>query len=230
MLDVGVGSGRTSYTFSALCRSYLGVDFAPAMVRLSRERIGEDDNTAFRLADVRDLDGLNRTFDVVLFSFNGLDHLEPADRARALAQINGVLRDGGLFLFSTHSILGLPVPSPLQNVRRRHPMIRTLLRLRLLVPAARIELLNRRLDRAGLERRGWAMIRDGLHSFDLVVHYVMPDYQVAQLQKAEFTVLDVLDVNGRSVTPDNPGPSPWIHFLCRKNGERQLRSLNPKAQ
>ena len=32
VLDLGVGAGRTSYTFAAIAGEYVGVDYAPTMI------------------------------------------------------------------------------------------------------------------------------------------------------------------------------------------------------
>src|SRR5689334_17874445 len=55
MLDLGVGAGRTALTFAAVAGSYVGLDYVDEMVRLSRERVGEDENTRFMFRDARDL-------------------------------------------------------------------------------------------------------------------------------------------------------------------------------
>src|SRR5580704_13768174 len=108
MLDVGVGAGRTSYTFAAVAGRYLGIDVSPMMVELSQRRIGDDERVSFRVADVCDLSDLDETFDVVLFSFNSIDLLDRDQRHAALRQMRSVLRPNGYLLFSTHSLEALP--------------------------------------------------------------------------------------------------------------------------
>ncbi len=41
MLDLGVGAGRTSFFFLPFVRSYLGLDIAPRMIDLCRERYAD---------------------------------------------------------------------------------------------------------------------------------------------------------------------------------------------
>ncbi len=55
MLDIGVGGGRTSFTFAAITRSYVGVDYSPRMIDISRRVIGEDERVRFEVCDARDL-------------------------------------------------------------------------------------------------------------------------------------------------------------------------------
>ena len=215
MLDIGVGNGRTAFTFAALCATYLGIDYAPAMVANSRREVGEDERVTFAHADARDLVVLDRTFDVVLFSFNGIDSVAHADRARVLSQIHAVLRPAGTFLFSSHSIDGLPLPSPLAGLRGHGPS--SVGRLpSALARAAMTNRVNRTLDLPEARRRGWTMVRDGAHRFQIVYHYVTAGHQAAQLQQLGFVDVEVLDMHGVRVDPKSPGVDPWLHYLCRK--------------
>src|SRR6188472_1188807 len=94
MLDLGVGAGRTAYTFAPLVRHYVGVDFAPAMIDKARELVREDECTEFAVQDVRDLSPWHgRNFGVVLFSFNGLDAVPPGDRGGVLAEVRKVIAE-----------------------------------------------------------------------------------------------------------------------------------------
>lgn len=107
MLDLGVGAGRTSYTFAALVRTYIGIDYAPAMIEICRSRFGESDRQKFLCLDAANLSKLDdRKFDLVLFSFNGLDCVELEKRHKILKEVHRLLRPDGFFFFqgarSTH--------------------------------------------------------------------------------------------------------------------------------
>ena len=54
VLDLGVGAGRTSFTFAALVRTYIGIDYAQAMVEICRSRFGENDRQKFLCLDAAD--------------------------------------------------------------------------------------------------------------------------------------------------------------------------------
>ena len=105
MLDLGVGAGRTAGFFARFTRTYLGIDVAPRMIATCRERFGTVAGCDFQIGDAAALDHLaDASFDIVLFSFNGLDCLEPAHREVCLRSVRRLLRAGGIFLFSAHNL------------------------------------------------------------------------------------------------------------------------------
>jgi ubiquinone/menaquinone biosynthesis C-methylase UbiE len=99
MLDIGVGTGRTTKHFAGLVKEYIGVDYSSALVKACREKFPK-----YRIewADARKLSLFDDSFfDFVLFSFNGIDAVEHKDRLAILLEIRRVLRKGGYFCFST---------------------------------------------------------------------------------------------------------------------------------
>jgi SAM-dependent methyltransferase len=218
MLDVGVGAGRTSYTFAAVAGRYVGIDVSPMMVELTRKRIGEDDRASFRVADVCDLSDLDETFDVVLFSFNSIDLLDREQRQMALRQMRGVLGPDGYLLFSTHSLEALPRYlrfGPLREVPRT-PSLRNLYRMARAVPTSlRLLRMSRRLDFDALERDGWARIRDGAHGFDLPLYYITQAEERRELAAAGLEILEIMGPSGEPVDPDALDRVPHLHYLSR---------------
>ena len=109
ILDVGCGGGRTTY---ALIRNgYSNVqafDSEPKFIEEAQK--AEDGRHAdrFRVLDVLDLDRAydGQLFDVVFFSFNGLDFLYPYNlRDRATRNLVGKLKRGGRFVFCADNTL-----------------------------------------------------------------------------------------------------------------------------
>lgn len=213
MLDIGVGSGRTAYTFSAIAGRYVGIDYSRAMIELSRERIGEDETTRFLLCDARRMaETLDERFDLVLFSYNGLDSVGHDDRRTILSQVRMVLKDDGRFLFSTHCLSSLPLRAPRPKLDRLHPVRSAYGVVKTGQLAWRLEKANRGA-RASREQ-GWALLSDEAHDFQGSWYYVLPEYQVTQLGEAGFSVEEVYDVSGEPVDPRNPARNPWLHYLC----------------
>lgn len=102
ILDLGVGGGRTTPHLSQLASRYVGIDYAEEMIRVCRTKFPR---LQFAVADASDLSGFEAgSFDAVIFSFNGLDHLCPDQkRQRCLQECHRVLKPGGVFIFSSHN-------------------------------------------------------------------------------------------------------------------------------
>lgn len=104
LLDLGCGAGRASFgLWKEGFERVLGTDLAESMVREAREiaeclgcpfQFQREDATALSFAD--------GAFDGVVFAFNGLMQIPGRQTRRlALQQIYRVLREGGVFIFST---------------------------------------------------------------------------------------------------------------------------------
>ena len=86
-------------------RSYVGIDISREMLDLARQRFPDAD---LREGDAVGLAGLpDDAYDLVLFSYNGLDALDHVQRATALAAMARVTRPGGRVLFSSLNLDGV---------------------------------------------------------------------------------------------------------------------------
>jgi SAM-dependent methyltransferase len=216
MLDLGVGTGRTGWTFAPLVRRYVGVDYSPRMIAAAEERLGGEPGVELMLGDARDLAAVDGEFDFVLFSFNGIDAVSAADRLRVLDGVRARLRPGGLFLFSTHSLGALPFDTR-RSLSPRFSHIRAYRAyawFKSIAYARRIRAINRGLDLSAARARGWDVVPSMAHNFRITDHYVDPEFQVRQLREHGFEVVAVYDPEGREVTLPHPGRDPWLDFLC----------------
>jgi ubiquinone/menaquinone biosynthesis C-methylase UbiE len=102
ILDVGVGGGRTTPYLSRKTARYVGVDYSEEMIRRCREKFPQ---LEFLVADASDLSKLSdESFDAIVFAFNGLDYVLPAEKRRqCLQECERVLRAGGVLMFSSHN-------------------------------------------------------------------------------------------------------------------------------
>jgi SAM-dependent methyltransferase len=110
ILDIGVGGGRTTPYLVAKASHYVGVDYVKAMIDACAEKFPKN---IFCLADATCLTGFeDASFDIVVFSFNGIDALPTKERRlRCFSEVARLLRPGGLFIFSSHNsrmLLDLP--------------------------------------------------------------------------------------------------------------------------
>lgn len=99
ILDVGIGTGRTTSLLRLLTAEYVGIDYVEEMIKTARERHPGLD---LRLSDARELTGLDdSSFDLVTFSYNGIDAVDHEDRQLIFDAFHRVLRPGGYLLYST---------------------------------------------------------------------------------------------------------------------------------
>src|SRR5438093_6699515 len=100
VLDIGVGTGRTSLYLAPLARRYEAIDYSPVMVRYLQQAMPQ---ISVRQADMRELSGFaDAGFDFLFATNNVIDAVGHDDRMRALHEAFRVLRPGGVLMFSTH--------------------------------------------------------------------------------------------------------------------------------
>jgi SAM-dependent methyltransferase len=211
VLDLGVGTGRTTWFLEPLARRYVAVDYSPAMVEHVRVRMPEIE---VQQADMRDLSPFAAgTFDFILASNNVIDALSPGDRLRALDEAHRVLRPGGIFVFSSHN---RSVPASLRGptlARSRNPVTqaRHLLSYgRSLVNHAKLRGLRRFEDE-------YALLNDIGHDYGVLHYYIDRDSQRKQLEQNGFRLLDVLAASGRLIRDsEEDTQSSSLHYVCER--------------
>jgi SAM-dependent methyltransferase len=218
ILDIGVGAGRTTALLRPLGGEYLGIDYTPEMVEACRASYP---GARFEHMDARNLQRLPAGhFGLVMFSFNGIDSVAPADRRLILREVHRVLRPGGLFIVSSHNRHG---PGVRETPRLHVPFSANPLRLgwRLLRSLAALPRAVRnhlRLRAANQEHADWALRNCGAHDFGLLVVYTSLVEQQRQLRESGFEVQAVFDSErGQPVTPDMDTRDVWwFHNVARK--------------
>lgn len=214
LLDLGVGGGRTTPHFAPACAAYLGVDYAPGMVAACRERFaGRFPAEAFAVADARALPAeWTGAFGAVLFSYNGLDFLDGAERAQALREIARVAAPGAWFLFSSHNLnavaaaLAWPAAPGLRG------------KLAGALDHACYRLLNPGLH--GVLGGSQGVLRDRGNRLRARNHYIRPAAQARQLEEHGFALVDAYPALAEAPFPDraaaDASDAPWIYYLARK--------------
>jgi SAM-dependent methyltransferase len=218
MLDLGVGSGRTALTFARLARSYVGIDYAPRMIEACRQRVGESETETvkFLVCDATNLSELyGRKFDLILFSFNGIDCVHHEQRLQVLGEIRTLLKPDGRFFFSAHSLDIFPFPLRLTR-KGNVSLARRLYRCwRETMVYVRRKWHNRKIDVAAARERGWVILVDGEHDFTARFYYITPEHQVKQLAEHGFETLAVYDIDGQPIDYRTPPVQFWMYYLCR---------------
>jgi ubiquinone/menaquinone biosynthesis C-methylase UbiE len=203
ILDIGVGAGRTTPSLLEISRDYTAIDYSEVLVHQARKRFGLD---SIYCCDVRDMSRFpDRGFDFVYFSFNGLDCISHEGRLRALGEIRRVLKPQGIFLFSSHNRAHLEDPPGATRQYTRIESIKRAVWKMLLLPR------HFRLRRHETATSEYAIVNDSGLRYSLLLYYITISSQVAQLEKLEFSVQHVYDMQGTPVGYDDR--SPWIYYL-----------------
>jgi SAM-dependent methyltransferase len=224
VLDVGVGAGRTTSLLRLATNDYVGIDFSPNMVLACRElNPGAD----IRVADARDLSQFtDGEFDLVLFSYNGIDAVDHAERAAVLAEFHRVLKPDGLLIFSSLNKDGRSFGErPWQLHRPYEPLrpsvrhaaafaVRVPLHLPHHVRAYRNWLHNHRQEQISTE---WAVSALRSHEFAPLVHFSTLGALVREVGAGGFEAVRVFTSTGDVVAAGAEhviGPD-CFHVVCR---------------
>jgi ubiquinone/menaquinone biosynthesis C-methylase UbiE len=128
ILDIACGAGRTTRPLADRGYEAHAVDISHRLLREGRKR---HPDLSFIQMNAQKLGFKDNLFDAVLFSVQGIDHLVPCDaRLECLREIFRVLRPGGVFLMSTHNLIGEAL-QPILRARPRYKQALQLLRWQL---------------------------------------------------------------------------------------------------
>jgi ubiquinone/menaquinone biosynthesis C-methylase UbiE len=230
VLDLGVGGGRTTRPLASRAAVYIGVDYAAAMVKSCQRKFP---NLEFRIVDAADLSIFeDESFDAVVFAFNGIDYVSPADaRGRCFQHIHRVLKANGCVIFSSHNPRAILV-RPRWNRERLRRIVRdyssqsafvyTLLLAGLScarggwaifqsICGTLVRLARRVPSRAFW--RGEGNLIDSSHG-GLFTHYWIPERVIEEMNAANFRIERVLG-------DDHPQPShhfatDWYYYVFTK--------------
>jgi SAM-dependent methyltransferase len=202
VLDIGVGTGRTIPYLAPFAHRYVGVDFMPNMVAEARRNHPGHD---IRQADARELPFADGELSFALFSFNGIDCVEPTERPKILREVHRVLAPGGVFAYSAHNLDALTSPrtrftpdipqlAPAQPLRSAVRVARS---VRANVRGYRNFRRNTQLQQFGDEL---VFIMDGAHDYGMMVCYATQSHERRALAETGFTVRSVIEPSGHDAT------------------------------
>jgi SAM-dependent methyltransferase len=216
VLDLGVGTGRTTKYLAPLARKYVGIDSSPMMIDFMRRRFPK---VEVRPGDLRDLSEFpDESFDFVFGPCNVLDAVSHADRLRVLAEVHRVLRPSGLLAFSSHNRRFRTALSGPRLHWSRNPstqLLHGLRYLRSVINHARVGPLRR-------VETSYAVLNDEGHDYAVLHYYISRDTQQRQLEQAGFRVLDELDAVGRLLQPDDDDSgSPSVLYVAARGSSRE---------
>ena len=104
VLDIGCGSGRTTFPLVKLGYKVTAIDLTPAMIKYAKEMSKELKVKAdFKVGNAKDLKFKDNSIDNVIFSFNGWSQVPGKEnRQKVLDEVYRVLKPGGYYIFSAH--------------------------------------------------------------------------------------------------------------------------------
>lgn len=203
MLDIGVGGGRTTFYFADLVSSYVGIDISETLVELCQNKFP---NKEFLTCDATDMEIFeDDSFDLVFFSFNGIDRLSHEYRLKVLREIRRVCKkDSGTFFFSSHNLNYIP---KLFSLEFSFDPIITFLRLK--------NLLLMRLKNKKIEyNKGYSLVYSTAFDFELPLYWISPEEQIRQLHEVGFKNVSMYSLNSGTNIQDVTIDDHWIHYLC----------------
>ena len=215
MLDIGVGGGRTTLHFGPWAAEYVGVDYAAAMIEACKARLeGFPRRYQFEVCDARMMSRFaHASFDLVLFSFNGIDHVSDPDRWRIIDEMRRVCRPGGYVAFSSHNLNRL---DGLRGVTwQSHPVKMA----KELYGWFRLNfVLNRRADLRKDAATTHLIINNGIHDNKLRIYYGDPVWTVKCLRH-RFRDVEVMGLSRGTLLVSEQDlrrcKDPWVYYLCR---------------
>jgi ubiquinone/menaquinone biosynthesis C-methylase UbiE len=212
VLDIGIGTGRTTPYLMARAAEYTGVDYSPEMIEKAKEL-----HPAANLleCDARDLSRFGAArFDCIVFSFNGIDSVSDADRQIVLKQVLATLRPGGLFLFSSHNLASVRTSAySLRNLAFSANPIRLVRSCRYYLKGVLNHLRARGQE---IHTPDYALLTERATHYRYLNYYISKALQVEQLERAGFVAIELFDENGQPTGVQRDDRDRWIHYAARK--------------
>ena len=213
MLDLGVGTGRTTAHFAPLVNSYVGMDYAENMLNACKSLFPDTTGKiTFNLGDVRSMpEYKNNDFDFVFFSYNGLDYMGHEDRKRALHEIIRVLKKDGIFVFSTHNMRHISQLYKIRLLKNPKDFIYQFYHYLML---HYYNGFSRKY-----EKLPYAVLNDGTNQFGVTTYYIQPEEQTKRLEDLGFKNIRLFStVSGKEITGQDYSKNKadcWIYYLCQ---------------
>lgn len=219
ILELGCGAGRLTEALLERSDNVTGIDVSAAMIDYCQQRF---DNGSFAVFDLRDLSAYDgECFDVVIAGANVLDAVPHEDRIATLASIRRIVRESGLFYFSSHnrnSTSALAGAAHGPRMRRAAGPYRQA-RAAAAYLVSRVN--HRRLARHQEFRPDYAILNDGAHYWGLLHYYIDRESQDRQLAQAGFELMETFGPDG-SLLSDTADDSVYteLHYVAGPHAAR----------
>ena len=216
MLDIGIGGGRTTTHFAPLVGDYYGIDYAGEMINACQKKfIRTLPKANFQILDARDLSQFaDNSFDLILFSFNGIDYVEHGDRLKILSEVARVGKSNAYFAFSSHNLQAMIRQFSWQTHLSFNPFASYINLFKWGV----LRLVNLAITPQKLKNSNYYLIREESHAFRLQTYYIKPEVQIAQLA-TNFQDIELYSwQSGSEITMREDAAlnsNFWLYYFCR---------------
>lgn len=105
ILDLGCGAGRTTFNlYKNGYKNIIGLDIADKLIDFAKSYSNKKNlNISFVVGDATKLNYSDNSFDVVIFSFNGMQCIPGLENRRnVLKEVYRILKPGGYYIFTAH--------------------------------------------------------------------------------------------------------------------------------
>lgn len=211
ILDLGVGCGRTTPYLTSISQNYIGLDYSPEMVECCRKRFP---NIEFIEGDACDLTRFDdNSFDLVFFSCNSIDYVSHKDRLRIVDEVYRILKDKGIFIFSSHNFAKQRIVN-FRDIKLSYNPFRSIVRiLRYLISMVK----QLRIRKYEVHGDNYAIINDPSNSIiTLMTYYIKCKQQFAQLEKFGFKNIKAVNEEGNYIPSDSEDKGCYIYYSAFK--------------
>jgi ubiquinone/menaquinone biosynthesis C-methylase UbiE len=218
VLDVGVGTGRTTPYLASLAAEYVGIDYSDVMLGEARSR---HPSQQFKNVDMRHMPTFaDSSFDVIFAPSAVLDALSHADRLRAFSEIARVLTDDGLFIYSAHNLACREWTTRHPIEFSKNPVTLAMNGVRWICEEGRRRNLRRY---ESVDDGGFAIVNDAAFGWRALHYYSTKQGQLKQLTEVGFRFLECLSMDGRPSTEEVRLDLDFkLHYVCRRNSRTSL--------
>lgn len=221
VLDIGVGTGRTTALLRLLTDDYIGIDYVPVMIEQARLAMPGNDLRVGNVLDLREFGDGSQT--LVFFSYNGLDSIDHDSRSVALAEMARVTAPGGYVVYSTLNLESphrarmpwTPPPRPTeQGVEGLVLWAFRAFRSTVLFP---LNIVNRRrklkMSKSG---DGWASLPAPGAGWRLVLHFTTLERAKREIAAAGLVLERVITIDGRDITGRDSTDATYFYLVTRR--------------
>ena len=217
ILDVGVGTGRTTGALIKLSKHYLGIDYVDEMLHACKFKFPE---VRFELADARNLSAhADESFYSIFFSSSGICMVTHDDRMQIIKEIVRLLEPGGVFMFSAynHNFIKHAKLFYFPNFQKTLNPVKILVRGIRYIKNLSVSIINRvRYKRLEVKASDYAIINDRCHNYATMLYYSTQANIEKQLRESGLTgVLSAYGINGEKISDPN-AIDDIIFYVVRK--------------